>query len=199
MTSPGKGRYTDYVGPALPGLSSKYSRLHKLFNNNPMTSDKGDTRGLFYSSTTKSNQTSNVDAAKSVVENYVDLMLGDVPNAVATEDGNSLIYFNGNNVDLLPNTKEIDVNKGIRGAPANPYMPDLSSPGALSNNKVNLDKDNDDVNEILPSDYKPDLIISSDTIADKFVLGSVSPHVSSPIVGTVSVGSNLTMGSSIKK
>lgn len=199
MTSPGKGRYTDYVGPALPGLSSKYNRLHKLFNNNPMTSDRGDARGLFYSATSKSSQTSNVDAAKSVVEKYVDLLLGDVPNTVATEDGNSLIYFNGSSIDSLPNTKEIDVNVGIKGAPANPYMPDLSSPGALSNNKVNLDKDNDNVTEIVPSAYKPDLTIAPDTIDDKFSLGTVSPHVSSPVVGTVSIGSNLSMGSSIKK
>lgn len=199
MTSPGKGRYTDYVGPPLPGPSSKYSRLHKLFNNNPMSSDKGDSRGLFYSSTSKGNQTSNVDAAKSVVEKYVDLLLGDVPNTVATEDGNSLIYFNGSSIDSLPNTKEIDVNVGIKGAPANPYMPDLSSPGALSNNKVNLDKDNDNVTEIVPSAYKPDLTIAPDTIDDKFSLGTVSPHVSSPVVGTVSIGSNLSMGSSIKK
>jgi len=199
MTSPGKGRYTDYVGSSpLPGQLSKYRRLHRSFNNNPMTTDKGESRGLFYGATDLINQNSNTVAANAVVEKYVDTMLGDVPDTVATENGNSLIYFNGNTLDLLPNTKTIDVNVGIKGAPANPYMPDLTSPGALSN-QVNLDKDNDDVSEILPSVYKPNLNISPETLSDKFSLGTVSPHVSSPIVGVASIGSNITKGTSIKE
>jgi len=199
MTSPGKGRYTDYVGSSpLPGQLSKYRRLHRSFNNNPMTTDKGESRGLFYGATDLINQNSNTVAANAVVEKYVDTMLGFVPDTVATENGNSLIYFNGNTLDLLPNTKTIDVNVGIKGAPANPYMPDLTSPGALSN-QVNLDKDNDDVSEILPSVYKPNLNISPETLSDKFSLGTVSPHVSSPIVGVASIGSNITKGTSIKE
>jgi len=163
-----------------------------------MTTDKGESRGLFYGATDLINQNSNTVAANAIVKKYVNTMLGDVPDTVATENGNSLIYFNGNTLDLLPNTKTIDVNVGIKGAPANPYMPDLTSPGALSN-QVNLDKDNDDVSEILPSVYKPNLNISPETLSDKFSLGTVSPHVSSPIVGVASIGSNITKGTSIKE
>jgi len=167
-----------------------------------MTTDKGESRGLFYGATDLINQNSNTVAANAIVKKYVNTMLGDVPDTVATENGNSLIYFNGNTLDLLPNTKTIDVNVGIKGAPANPYMPDLTSPGALSGSlaqvNVNFDKDNDDVNEIVPKEYKPNLNISPETLSDKFSLGTVSPHVSSRIVGVVSLGSNLTKGSSTK-
>lgn len=214
MSGPGKGRYTDYVGNTSTSPDSKLKRLHRNFNNNPMTSDKGNSRGLLYGSTEKNNTTNNSIAAFVVVENYVDKMTGDFPGTVYTDDGDSFIYYKGEfNNPLAPDTKNIDVNVGIAGAPANPYMPDLTSPGANQapinqdtgygsielNGQVNFDKPADEVNEIPADKYKPYLIISPETIEDRFTLGTVSPHVSSPIVGTVSLGSEVTMGSSIKK
>lgn len=192
MTSPGKGRYTDYISEVSP----RNKRLYKLFNSNPMTSDKGETRGDLYE--TKEFLPTDVTIASNVVvKRYVETIATDIP--YANVEGN-LKYFIES-----PNTKNLDITE-IKGPPANAYMPDLNSPGASADGRTNLERavltdKKEIINKIgiLPEDYKPFLIISPDTTEDKFTIGTVSPHTSGPIVGTVSVGSSLTMGSSIKK
>lgn len=197
MSGPGKGRYTDFVGTSSPGPTSKFNRLHKLFNNNPMTVDKGESRGLFYGATDKTNQSSNSDAAASAVDVYVNSMVNDT-EAVYTEDKKSLVYFNGNNVDPLPDTQLLSAEipfKGIQSPPANAYIPDLSSPGASSDGKVNVTQKG--LNILDPELVKPDLVIPT-SAQDHQNLGTLSPSNSAPIVGKLSIGSNLKLGDSNK-
>lgn len=199
MTSPGKGRHTSYVGES----SIKNSRLHRIFNKNPMITDKGEDRGLLYGATDKGNQTDNISAAKEAVDTYIDTISKD--NLVGKlNKENVVIYFNGNDINELPDTKNIDVAV-VKDPPANPYMPDLTSPGASSDNTVNFQKEtlsSSDIKEkieIKPEIYRPYLNISPESLEDKFSLGTVSPHISSPIIGTLSLGKELIMGASRKK
>lgn len=188
MSSPGKGRYTDYVSTQ----STKVSRLHKLFNANPST----DGRGIFYDANLVSNQTNNSLAAESSVKNYTQNLIDDNVgvNTVVEKDGKiTFNYFTGNAVDALPNTTVL--SKNIKGGPSNSYMPDLASPGAVEGT-VNFEKK--ETTFIKAEDYKPFLNLAPEEIDDRQNLGTVSPHISSPVVGLLSVGTNLLMGSSKK-
>ena len=195
MSKPGAGRYTDYIG----SVSPKNSRLFKLFNNNAMTTDKQQDLGDFYDIATSSDI--NLIAGKLSTK-YVAAIVADNPSAVVTSSKSS-VYFNGSTIDQLPDTGTIDVAV-LKDPPANPYMPDLNSPGNTTPGLVNLIRatltPKDIVSKIYidPETYKPLLVIPPSDITDRFNLGTVSPSVSSPIVGEISVGKNLTMGSSKK-
>jgi len=188
MSGPGRGRYTEYVS----AQSSKTSRLHTLFNANPAAVN----RGILYGSTIVNNQTDNAKAADFTVKNYninvVDDQIGVAPDK--NSNANPFIYFVGNNVNLLPNTSELA--KNVKSSPANSYMPDVSSPGANEDGTVNFNKLSPAF--IDPKIYKPNLNLSPENIDDNQNLGTVSPHVSSPIVGLSSVGTNLVKGTSKK-
>ena len=196
MSKPGAGRYTDYIG----SVSPKNSRLFKLFNNNAMTTDKQQDLGDFYDIATSSDI--NLIAGK-LSARYVATIVADNPSAVVKEPSKSSVYFNGSTIDQLPDTGTIDVAV-LKDPPANPYMPDLNSPGNTTPGLVNLIRatltPKDIVSKIYidPETYKPLLVIPPSDITDRFNLGTVSPSVSSPIVGEISVGKNLTMGSSKK-
>ena len=195
MSKPGAGRYTDYIG----SVSPKNSRLFKLFNNNAMTTDKQQDLGDFYDIATSSDI--NLIAGKLSTK-YVAAIVADNPSAVVTSSKSS-VYFNGSTIDQLPDTGTIDVAV-LKDPPANPYMPDLNSPGNTTPGLVNFIRATltpvDIESKILidPKAYKPLLVIPPSDITDRFNLGTVSPSVSSPIVGEISVGKNLTMGSSKK-
>ena len=188
MSGPGRGRYTEYVS----AQSSKSSRLHKLFNANPAAVN----RGILYDSTIINNQTDNTKAADFTVKNY-NINIVDDQIGVAVDknlNANPFTYFAGNSINLLPDTSVLA--KNIKFSPANSYIPDLASPGANEDGSVNFDKPTPAF--IDPKVYKPNLNLSPDNIDDNQNLGTVSPHVSSPIVGLSSLGSNLAMGTSKK-
>ena len=192
MSKPGAGRYTDYIGE----ISPKNTRLFKLFNNNVMATTGDATPGDFYDTAkAKSNVVSDIAAKLSA--RYVATIVADNPSAVVS------VYFNGSTIDQLPDTGTIAV-AALKDPPANPYMPDLNSPGNTTPGLVNFTRPTLTPAEITakiyidPKVYKPQLVIPPSDIADRFNLGTVSPSVSSPIVGEISVGKTLTMGSSKK-
>ena len=214
MTGPGKGRYTDYVGSPSAGLSSVQSRLHKIFNTNLMvppgpglisSEAVSSDRGLFYGASIKSNQTDNNQAAVSAISVYVESIVSnletkDIAKDTSTSTKKSLVYYNGNDTNSLPNTANDSMSKPESfsvGSPANSYIPDLTSPGATADNKVKLSPPTI-VNRIKPESVKPELTIPT-TPNDKQNLGTLSPSDAAPIVGILSVGTDLTMGSSKKQ
>lgn len=194
MSGPGKGRYTDYITVQ----SSRNNRLRRSFNSNPMANEKGEIYGV-----DQSNQSDNSKIAKFVSDKY---------NARIPEDyGYKQIkfYSQGENSSFVyfalsaPDTSKL--SSDIEGPPSNPYIPDLNSPGAnagtgeiTSTPYVNFNKQfNPAIDSIDPKDYKPYFINISPSSADnKDELGTLSPVVSSEVVGLSSVGANLTFGSS---
>jgi hypothetical protein len=199
MSGPGKGRYTDFVGIPIPGPTSKYSRLHKLFNSSPMT----DQKGLLYGSTSISNQSDNSSAAASISETFVSTLKTDGV-LIQTDDKSKPRYFVGTSAVPLPDTSAInfiDPAKSVAGDPSNAFMPDLASPGASGVSgsiAVNFERASSTLQDAKA--YKPNITISSTSIDSKNRqnLGTVSPSLSSPLVGASSVGSQIELGSSKK-
>jgi len=196
MSGPGKGRYTDYVGTQ----SSKLTRLHKLFNKNPMSNDKGL---LYGADSSSSNQAKNTAAADFTVKEFTIRLLNDYGYKGIVKhvknDKTSFMYF----AALAPDTKKLANN--IKDPPANSYMPLLSSPGANAGYgditvlpRPNFDRLFDEKTDVIDpgffKNYK--LIVSPDTIDDVSNLGTVSPSVSSIFVGLSSLGNDLQKGSS---
>lgn len=194
MSGPGKGRYTDYVSTQ----SSKITRLHKLFNANPAsvvnTPDSNTSKGMLYGGNLGFSQSNNFEAAKHVVNNYNENIVDDNVVIGTNQKTGTPIYFLGNSNTPVPDTTELSNN--IKSPPCNSYMPDLTSPGAASDGKVNFIKL--EFTPIKPQDYKPFINISPSSLDDLGNLGTVSPHVSSPLLGLSSVGTNIVMGMSKK-
>lgn len=224
MTGPGKGRHTNYVGYHYSGLSSMQGRFHKLFNTNQMVpsapgeisslSTSSD-RGLFYGASIKSSQTDNVTAAVNSKGVYIGAIIDgfETKDLAKLDDGN-LIYYVGNSLNDLPDTSNLsDEIKNSEGSPENNYVPCLSSPGTISsasedpetgilltsiskNPQINVDPQKI-VAHLSPDKIKSNLIIPKDA-DDKQSIGTLSPSNSSKSVGILSIGANLTMGSSKK-
>ena len=198
MSGPGKGRYTDFVGIPIPGPTSKYSRLHKLFNSSPMT----DQKGLLYGSTSISNQTDNSSAAASISETFVSTLKTD--GVLIQTDNSKPRYFVGTSAVPLPDTSAenfIDPSKSVAGDPSNAFMPDLASPGASGVSgsiDVNFERASSTLQDA--KTYKPNITVSSTSIDNKNRqnLGTVSPSLSSPLIGASSVDSQIELGSSKK-
>lgn len=199
MSGPGKGRYTDFVGIPIPGPTSKYSRLHKLFNSSPMT----DQKGLLYGSTSISNQTNNSSAAASISETFVSTLKTDGV-LIQTDNKSKPRYFVGTSAVPLPDTSAenfIDPSKSVAGDPSNAFMPDLASPGASGVSgsiDVNFERASSTLQDA--KTYKPNITVSSTSIDNKNRqnLGTVSPSLSSPLIGASSVDSQIELGSSKK-
>jgi len=194
MTSPGKGRYTDYDGALTYGANSiKNQRLNKQFNNNVMTETAGFS-GKFYS-LADAGGPAEPNLAKLLIKRYNSSISNG--GEIAKAENESLKYFFN-----APNTQG-NTFEGLKNPPANAYIPDLRSPGNSGNGTVNLthaaltSAEAKGSSQILPKDYKASFIDITN-INDKFALGTVSPHISSAVVGTTSIGSDLTKGSSTK-
>lgn len=196
MSGPGKGRYTDYVGTQ----STKLTRLHKLFNKNPMSNDKGL---LYGADSSSANQSKNSEAAKFVVQEFSFRLLSDYGykdiSKYVKGDKTSFVYF----ASLAPDTKKLP--EGIKGPPSNSYMPVLSSPGANAGYgdisvlpRVNFNSQYDPETDVIdPAFYKNySIIVSPDTLEDKSNLGTVSPSTASNFIGLTSLGNDLSKGNS---
>lgn len=217
MSGPGKGRYTDYVQYAFSsGQSAKLKRLHRNFNTNPMINPGAESNpGIFYGATDKSNQESNTKAASSVTQNYVKNLIDDLYTSPISKDvvkdlkvdkelakdpvtglPESLVYFTGNGINDLPDTSKLD-DKTVA---SNSYMPVLISPGSIKdavNFKFLFDNKVDTRDATGKDGYKPNLIIPK-TSDDKENLGTLSPHDASRQVGSLSIVSVVSLGSSKK-
>lgn len=217
MSGPGKGRYTDYVQYAFSsGQSAKLKRLHRNFNTNPMINPGAESNpGIFYGATDKTNQESNVKAASAVTQNYVKNLIDDLYTSTVSKDvvkdlkvdkelakdpvtglPEDLVYFTGNGTNDLPDTSKLDDSTVV----SNSYMPVLISPGAVKdavNFTIIFDKKADSRAAVGKDGYKPNLIIP-ETPDDKENLGTLSPHNVSRLVGSLSIVSIVSLGTSKK-
>ena len=170
MGKPGSGRYTIYM----PTKSSKLSMLQKLFKN-----------GL---SALYGNKESNSDAASEAVK---------IAKSVLDGKGDQEMF--GNGVDLsygsAPNTADvkwdsakfsIDGKTTNSGGPANPYVPDLSSPGPGKTEGIDKDADPG----IKPEDVKPNFDSKNPSV------NTTSPSTTSVKIGATFLGEELQKGKS---
>ena len=160
MGTPGSGRYTTYLPPTTP----KRVYLNKLF--------KGGMSALYEGATTNA-----AAAAEAVQRAVTELNKG---------QGDVDLFGNGISIKFegAPDTTEVKWN--VAGDPANPYVPDLSSPGPGRTDGVDKDVNPD----IKPTDIKFKFDPSNPTV------NTTSPSATAERLGTLSLGENLQGGKS---
>jgi len=159
MGTPGSGRYTAY----LPVNSEKTERLSRLF--------KGGLQDIYEGAK------SNADAAAAAVKTL---------KSVRDGKGDQDMFGNGVSLDYgdAPNTLEVKWSKP--GDPANPYVPDLSSPGP--GNTEGIQKDSDP--QLNAVDVKTNFDPANPSV------NTTSPAATAKRLGTTSLGENLEKGKS---
>ena len=159
MGTPGSGRYTAYV----PVNSSRVQRLLKLF--------KGGLSDLY------DGAKSNAEAAVAAVK---------TAKAVLDGKGDQDMFGNGVSLQYSDSPNTTDVQWSRPGDPANPYVPDLSSPGPGRTEGVDKDADPG----LTPEDIKPSFDSKNPSV------NATSPSSTSARLGTLSLGENLQGGKS---
>lgn len=119
--TPGSGRYTHYI-PTDVARQARWKSLKSIFNDRAA----GD-QGLFY------NGDSNESVTKSVVETAINSFSNVNYDMSMFPDGVTKDYAGAPNLD--------DVKWSKAGGPANPYAPDVSSPGPGNTDGTTKDKD----------------------------------------------------------
>lgn len=161
MGTPGSGRYTIYV----PVKSDKSERLFRLFK--------------FGAPDIYGGAENNSAAAQLTAANAKKLFDGVVPGDTEMFGaGVSLTYGSA------PDTKE--VKWSAPGDPANPYIPDLTSPGPGKTEGTQKDSDPG----LKAVDVKPNFDPSNTSI------NTTSPSATSSRLGSLSLGQNLIPGKS---
>lgn len=181
MAGPGTGRYTTYV----PVASSRNTLLRNLFNSR---ADNG--AGVFYGTP---DQTNNIEAAKEAVKRATDKVtagVGGLLPSEANQAGDAGMFPEG--VDLkfggAPNLAEVSwASAGGRGGPANPYTPDLSSPGPGKTEGVQK--------EIAPAGITVADVKGAAYVPGAPNTGTTSPSATSGDIGSVRLG---TLGTPLK-
>lgn len=177
MAGPGQGRYTKY----LPENTGKSQRLNSLFNSKATNS-----MGVFYGSV----DASNTDAAKVASTNALKFLKAGVGDPSMFPTGVDMTYGAAPNIT--------DVKWKNAGDPANPWVPDLSSPGPSGGESVNVDpKSKDKDPGLSAADVKPDYVPGTpQSFGNTSGTGTVSPSATSTVLGTTSIGADLTPGKS---
>ena len=160
MGRPGSGRYTTYI----PVNDKKRVYLNKLF--------KGGMSALYDGATTNADAAA---AASNLFKKKFDSGVGDV-DMFGT---GVLMHY-----EEAPDTTAVKWTSA--GDPANPYVPDLSSPGPGKTDGTDKDADP----QIKTTDIKPKFDPSNPTV------NTTSPSATSPRLGTFSLGENLEGGKS---
>ena len=161
MGTPGSGRYTTYV----PVKSPRTERLFKLF--------KFGAPDIYEGAET------NTAAATVTAQNAKTLFDGVVP-------GDPDMFGQGVSLShqTAPDTTEVGWN--VAGDPANPYVPDITSPGPGKTEGTDKDADPG----LDSTDIKPNFDPNNPTV------NTTSPSATSTRLGTLSLGENLTPGKS---
>lgn len=164
MGTPGSGRYTSYI----PVKSSKLTRLFKLFKFGAPEIYEG--------------QDENRLAAQVSSERAKELLNG---------EGDPDMFGSGVSLEFAdaPATAEAEFKWKNSGDPANPYVPDITSPGPGLTEGV--DKTTDP--KIKTTDIKPNFDPANPTV------NTTSPSSTSKRLGTFSMGENLELGKSSKR
>jgi len=184
MSNPGSGRYTNYT-PANTNISkdsvARYTKSYERFNKFSIAAG-GDFFG---------NTPSSKDSEKKLVSDSV--------SALAVGMGDMSMFPAGVKLNFS-NAVDLAATKTSRpGDPSNPYMPDISSPGASANGTVNLFPKATVVviSAIGASGYKPNYIIPNTLLTQNSVnLGTQSPSTTSSALGAMPVNVALVMGKS---
>lgn len=166
MPGPGSGRYTNYI-PLDVASAARHASRASLFNEKAAGG-----KGNF--------QADLVANAKAILEAGV---------------GDSQMFPSGVDMSFGNAPKLEDTAAGTAGGPSSPYVPALSSPGAIDG-AINLDPRALE-GQIAPSSIKPNYSAPSSTLAaDSDNLGTQSPHITSPTLGGVPINQELVMGKS---
>jgi hypothetical protein len=168
MGTPGSGRYTTFVpSNATAEQQKKIARLKKNF--------PGGLEDLY------EGKSSNIDAAKAASDRAVaELNKG---------KGDPDMFGTGVSMNFGEAPQTQDVVWKDPGDPANPYVPDLTSPGPGKTDGT--DKDSDP--EIKPEDVKPNFDSKNPTV------NTTSPSATAPRLGSFSLGQDLEKGKSSQK
>jgi len=163
MGKPGSGRYTTYVPIK---TDNKVSLLTRLF--------KGGLSALY------GDNDSNDKAAEAAVATAKSVLDG---------KGDPDIFGKGVSLQYGDSPNTLDVKWGKAGDPANPYVPDLTSPGP---------------GKTEPSDKNANPGINATDIKPSFdpaktSVNTTSPSATAPRLGSTSLGDDLEMGKSSVK
>lgn len=159
MGTPGSGRYTKYM----PSKSKKYDLLYRLFK---------------FGATNIYESDNNADAAVKTSQKALALFNAGIGDADMFPSGVKFGYGEA------PDTTTVKWTQA--GDPANPYVPDISSPGPGKTDGTDKDADP----KIETTDIKPNFDPANPTV------NTTSPDTTSPRLGTMSFGENLTPGKS---
>lgn len=171
-----KGKYTTYVPPASP----KNAFLRKLFNA------KAGDQAIFYGTL---DQSDNIAASAAAVARGTAKVVNGVGGVFPSDgiqQGDLGMFPTGVRLDFSDSPNLADVKWNVPGDPANPYVPDITSPGP--GKTEGLDKNED-----------PQIAISD--LKDNYVPGApgtttTSPSTTSPNVGSPPIDKDLTLGKS---
>jgi len=195
MGKPGSGRYTTYV----PVASDRNTLLRKLFNKQAGNS------AVFYGAI---DQTNNSDAAQAIVNtataNAV-VVNGKYITGIFPKDGKQYgdtdMFPQGVNLSYggAPDTTKVSWSNSAdsikssftgapveAGGPANPYVPDITSPGPGKTDGTQKETDPG----IKSTDIKPNFDPTNPSVNTK------SPAAASVTLGTTSLGEALLPGKS---
>lgn len=159
---PGKGKYTQYAAP----MSDKNTLLNKLFK-----SDDAVQKPLLQDLVGKEEE-----ALKVIVD------MGKAKLQPAHQDGDKGHFPSGVNLNFSDAPKLDDVKWTNAGDPANPYMPDISSPGP--GKTEGLDKADDPA--LKTTDIKPNYVPGAPNTGTKSPVASAAKIVAAALLGVTS-------------
>jgi len=172
MGTPGTGRYTNYV-PLDPASAERYNKRLSLFNNKA-SADKGDFQ-------------------KDLVDNAVKRLESGAGDLQMFPTPVNMAYGESKLSDGSPDFATVEAKK--QGGPANAYVPDLSSPGAVEGS-INVDPKTRTGGALGTADIKPNYVVPTEFGSQDSNLGTLSPSKSAVFIGASPIKRNLTPGSS---
>jgi hypothetical protein len=180
----GQGKYTTYV----PVSSTRNTLLRKLFN-----AKASNGAGVFYG---KLDQADNGDAAKAAVASATAPVVNGIGGLLpkgGNQSGDPQMFPTGVSLSYGNAPDVSAVAWKNPGDPANPYVPDITSPGPGKTDPLDKDADPSISYSDLKPNYKPGTDADSTTKRIEGT-GTTSPSVTSPSVASP-IG-DLTMGKS---
>lgn len=173
MPTLGSGRYTNYT-PLNVESAARYNKRLAIFNN-------------------------KTDAERGLMGNQ-DTLVKNAKAALSAGTGDIQMFPTGVNMSFsaAPSLSETRLDRV--GDPTNPYVPDLSSPGAIDG-KINispLEMDgNGSINATGDGGVKPHYVIPTTLVGQSSdSLGTQSPHLTSAGIGVSPILTDLIMGKS---
>lgn len=191
MSKPGGGRYSVYVtaGGAMHGLGGdaiKYDRLYSLFN--------GRAAGGGSTPYDIAGEKDNSKAAELVAKQASAFMLAGIGDPGMFPTGVDMKFGGSPDVSKLPNS----ALKAI-GGPANPWIPNLASPGPGVVSPVDpLPVDPATLTTEPFGETAPAQVFAGSSVGGNAGMSTTTPSKTAAVIGPTSIGKNLTLGSYIK-